>query len=291
MIQNLQPYSKSLVSLALVLLLLSGCTQTKPQQSPSPSAPAQTELSTGKEILAQTETHTLYKTNNQCYLDLNAGNINTSQSSGCLIYPCQLEFASIAEMYKTLMHDPFSEEDIATIQNGFPASAAGFLIPDPNNLCDLHLPEDIEIVNILLQSDRYSFWFRTNGSACEIVGSLTVVPESYFSEQLNTGYDPFKTGKAEYESAVQIPERSATAYTVITEQETYKYILYTLQQNNQTLYIRERYTVASSVDPNTSDTSPNIIDIFGQENGIYYICNIGGYGAAIPSYSLTPYIP
>lgn len=154
------------------------------------------------------------------------------------------------------------------------------------------LPSNVEPRGISLYSYGYEFWFREKSTFPDhnIVGHLTILPQDAFITQLDKYYDPFKNGTHTYDTVTQLPDKNGVSYDITTEYGTKRYVLYTIQDDNKTLHIRETYSL-ESIDPRASETSPIIIDIYGQENGIYYTFHSSGYYATIPAYSLVPYNP
>lgn len=266
---------KRLVSAFLLLLIVtsSGCSNTL-----------------SGEVLAKTKTHTIRRIDGQCYLDLKGGNETIpAEENTCIGGTRSLEFDSIEEMFQKLTAEPFTENELTAIRQGFTCTEHGFIIPDPYKLYSLVLPDAVQVNSIILQSNYHYFTSETLPNGNIIFGRLGIMSEESFQTLVKKNYIP-----TEYDTVTQLETQNAVAYDTFLDNGTKHQVLYTLEEDGKTFRIAETYFIYEDQTSSVGNY-PNSIAIYVETSDLFYYLAIDGCAerTAIDylSYSPIPYNP
>lgn len=222
-----------------------------------------------------TETYVIRRADGRWYLDFADGNERIDLNEGCIIYSPEIVLSSIDELYQILKAGQFPETTLGTIRHGFPFDREkGFFLPDPDKLYEPQIPAGMTVKYAYWCGEAYGVYFRTeskkdNGSPT-ISGDFKIIPKSDFESSLYF-FERFSSGRLEYDSAKEIPDRNAIAYDCVGEVNTVRYLQYTVKIGRKTLYVQENYLIAHT-DPaaTVSETIPSSVHICGEEDGVYF---------------------
>lgn len=183
-------------------------------------------------------------------------------------------FSSLSEMRRALKHgliDPFylssiheeDKSDVCTIYN-------------LDRLQELIAPKGMEYSFIAFGGDGYNFHFRDQA----IQGHVDVCSPRWYEWYMKTYYTGFASDR-EILSDTTVEDRNARVIESIFESYQRKDILYTIQLDELTLYIREEYLTQCLVDtPYTvfqSETIPHNVYIFGNDGANTFYGQFSGF--------------
>jgi hypothetical protein len=232
------------------------------------------------EILYETDTYQILRKNSQCYLNLFAGNTPSGEpmSSGCIVYSPYLRFDNLDQLYQTLTADGLSDSQISGITRCFPLnSEIGFILPDPQRLVAVTLPEILEISSVKVYGEDLDYYYREmDKNYPRLAGNISILDRQKFQENMKW-YNRFRADPGQYQTAFVIPELNAIAYDCNVPAGVFRFVQYSVQTESKTLFIEERYAIErSNTGAIASDTVPLDITVFGYENGYYFSISLSG---------------
>ena len=157
--------------------------------------------------------------------------VASGSNGGFAIAPEHIYFDSVQEMRTTILEGKFTEDQLIIMQKYFSKNSMGEIVLfDLNNMCDIVLPEGVELKEITFYGANYCFDFQGSG----LTGHLNLAsketlewnekaynPERMMHKVVKVEEDPARNAKIYYIEG-NMGVRKHTTYTVSTEYGTFR---------------------------------------------------------------------
>lgn len=255
--------------LMIFTLLMSGCatTQTPSTEDPSPTI----KVTPPPEA---TEAFVMHKVGDTVYINFENGNTYEHPE---FVQVAGITFESLADMKRTIKNNSFTRSQAAIIKSSFPKDENGIKICDPDKLYQPTMPIDLHTSSVYLSGEFYSVSVATTNLS--LYGQAHFWSKEDFESRWNRRKDYTyysDTGVEKDETVEGIP---AKAYYCSTNVCDIKLLVYSMELNGKKLRIIEDYILRADADSDliASATIPDIVRIFGEEQGQYYEYYLSGF--------------
>ncbi len=247
----------------LCLMLLSGCTTKS-------AAPSDIPTSTDKvETEEKTESFTIKRIGENIYINFDAGNECPNPE---WVQLASVKFESLAEMKNAIKSGKITKRQADIIKASFPEDSNGIKICNPDKLYQPVWPNIFgENVAVYLHGESYGF---LSISDCPIYASLHIHTKESYEETFERQYTNFfdygdpKIISISDETYNKLPTK---VYNYTTVSGTLRQVRYRIESNNKTLILQETYCLNMEDETMpTSFTVPYYVELYGEENGVYF---------------------
>lgn len=217
---------------------------------------------------AEVQSYEIYTENDTHYLKFNLELPQIVKSmAGTQIFVQYPEFSSVSEMKDCIEATDIPEDQLYALYQVNRKETIEII--DLDTLYDVSLPTGLELRRILWYGDYYSF----EADAGPYLGCVQVLSKQAYEEKFDLEYANFSYDEYGFVESQNIDERNATKIYFQNSAGMYTHILYKLEAESKTLYVREFYVLqkieVGEVVPNSAD-APNKIEVFGMEDDGYF---------------------
>lgn len=247
----------------LCLMLLSGCTTKSAVPSDNPKHTDNTPIEEKTEVFA------IKQIGDNTYINFDAGNEYPHPE---FVQVGDVKFKSLAEMKNAIKNNKFTPSQAAIIKTSFPKDSNGIKICNPDKLYQPVWPNIFgENVAVYLHGESYGF---LSISDCPIYASLHIHTKESYEETFERQYTNFfdygdpKIISISDETYNKLPTK---VYNYTTVSGTLRQVRYRIESNNKTLIVQETYCLNMEDETMpTSFTVPYYVELYGEENGVYF---------------------
>ena len=229
-------------------------------------------------VISETDSFSFCREDGHCFLKFKSGNheisLNLDEKESC---GHGIFFDSMDDMYRWLLAPDISTATEEAIRHCFRWDEnKGFLLPDPDCLVTLGLPDDYKLEGVSVHRDNYSLIYQTptpldSGRRGGI--HMQTISEPEFAIYL-AQYYRFQHGRQKHDTSYTVADDIKTADVYEYETQVWKHrdIQYILQSEKSTLFVEEIYVMSKDIPDNDYHLSG--VTIFGCSDGLYFTLGV-----------------
>ncbi len=223
-----------------------------------------------------TPDYTVSVTDGVCYLNFTEENREEEESGthggndAFDVVENFLAFSSITEMKQAFRENGLTEKQQAIIRTYFPLTEKGYEICNFDQLWCPATPEGFAVDVVYLYGDDYRFSMRGKG---ELSSSVYLGDAGKYEREYNQSMEIISNHQLDSHTTETLDGVTCESYVISTSVAQVKYVFMTLPSEGKTAPTRVimRFLLQSENRPeDKSDTVPQVVYIFGEENGMPY---------------------